>query len=140
PDATVTVGRLVIPLRGDASEEDVAAAETEAAAVGRQLRTCADVEARKQEYGPGSGPQGPVPVSTLADAERAAIANLVAGQVSPPVRVAQGMAVILVCERSASPDPTGIDQVRNRIIAERMTSYATGYLQELRRDAVIEYR
>lgn len=140
PDTTVTVGRLVVPVREDASETDLAAAQVEAEQVGRQLRSCADVESRAAGFGPGSGVQGPVPLRSLPDAEREAIGDLPAGRVTPPVRVRGGLAVLLVCARSGAPDPSGIEQIRNRIVNERMASYAAGYLQELRRDAVIEYR
>jgi peptidyl-prolyl cis-trans isomerase SurA len=139
-DVAVTVGRLVVALDPKASETDVAAAQVEAERVGKELKTCADVEARKQIFGTGSGTQGPVPLRSLPDAERQAIATLVPGEVSPPVRSKTGMEVILVCARTGKTDVSAIEQVRNRLVNERMVSYATGYLQELRRDAVIEYR
>lgn len=141
PDAArVTVGRLIIPLRSNASETDIAAAQVEAEQIGRQIASCADVEARKASYDPASGIEGPVPLGALTDAERDAIAPLAAGQVGPPVRLREGMAVIVLCARSGGTDPTSIEQVRSRLIAERMQSFAQGYLQELRRDALIEYR
>ncbi|MEM8742662.1 MAG: peptidylprolyl isomerase, partial [Pseudomonadota bacterium] len=62
------------------------------------------------------------------------------GQVTPPVRVATGMAVIVLCARTGGTDTSSIEQIRGRLISERMTSFAQGYLQELRRDAVVEYR
>lgn len=138
--ALVTLGRLIVPLRPNAGETDIAAATVEAEQLGLQLASCADVEARKAGYARGSGVEGPVPLDQLPDAEREAVAALQPGQVSPPVRLRNGIAVIVMCARSGGTDPTSIEQVRNRLINERMVSFAQGYLQELRRDAVIEYR
>lgn len=139
-DVRVTVGRLIIPLRAEPSETDIAAAAAEAEQLGRQLSSCSDVQSRQRSYEAASGIQGPVPLSALPDAERAALAPLTVGQVTPPVRVATGMAVIVLCARTGGTDTSSIEQIRGRLISERMTSFAQGYLQELRRDAVVEYR
>jgi peptidyl-prolyl cis-trans isomerase SurA len=136
----VTLARLVIPLAADASETDVAAAQVEAERVAAALRSCADVDARKKDYGPGSGTAAPAPLRSLPDAEREAVTSLAPGKASPPVRTRDGMAVLVVCARTGPATPGSLEQIRNRIVNERMVSYATGYLQELRRDAVIEYR
>jgi peptidyl-prolyl cis-trans isomerase SurA len=142
-EVTVTYGRLIVPLRADASETDIAAAQVEAEQAGRALRSCADVAARARDYGRGSGVAGPVPLASLPEEERAVLATLPAGRASAPVRSGTGIAVLFLCERAgtaAAADPGSIEAVRSRLIAERMVSYATGYLQELRRDAVVEYR
>ncbi|MEM9047864.1 MAG: peptidylprolyl isomerase [Pseudomonadota bacterium] len=136
----VTIGRLIIPLRQDPSETDIAAAAVEAEQLGNQISSCADVEARRNSYEAASGIEGPMALSDLPDAQRTAIAPLAVGQVSPPVRVPTGIAVIVVCAKIGDTDVTSIEQIRGRMISERMTSFAQGYLQELRRDAVIEYR
>lgn len=46
----------------------------------------------------------------------------------------------MLCARTGGTDTSSIEQIRGRLISERMTSFAQGYLQELRRDAVVEYR
>ncbi|RMF35779.1 MAG: hypothetical protein D6754_12605, partial [Alphaproteobacteria bacterium] len=139
-DVEVTVGRLIVPLKADASETDIAAARVEADKLTASLKSCSEVEAKRGEYGKGSGIEGPVKLTALPEAERNAIARLNAGQVSAPVRTSSGMSVLVVCARSGGVDPEAIKRIRDRLFQERMISFAQGFLQELRRDAVIEYR
>ncbi|QDL92503.1 hypothetical protein FDP22_12365 [Paroceanicella profunda] len=142
----VTVARLIVPVREGAPEPDVAEARTEAQQVSRDISSCSDIEARKASYGPRSGLEGPVSLASLEPAEREAIANLQAGAMANAVRLRDGVAIVMVCARTedaaSGTDATNdeLQRARSRLISQRMESYAAGYLQELRRDAVIEYR
>ncbi|WP_198670702.1 peptidylprolyl isomerase [Oceanicella sp. SM1341] len=146
PAAQVTVARLVIPLRNGATEADETAARAEAQQVVRDISSCSDIDARKASYGPGSGLEGPVALSSLPQGEREALANVQAGDMARVARVPAGMSIVMVCARTedaaSASDATSdeLQQARSRLVNQRMESYAAGYLQELRRDAVIEYR
>lgn len=137
---TVTLGRVIIPLGVNASETDVIAAQAEAERLRSSVRACAQIEERKAEFGTGTGVMGPVTIDKLQSNEQAAVRRLSIGQSSSPVRVTEGMAVLILCDRSGVQDLAVLEQVRTQVINERMASYANGYLTELRRDAVIEYR
>ncbi len=144
---SVTIGRLVIPLSRTASETAVADAEAEATRTRAALDSCTAVDARAESFGPGSGIVGPVSLDSLPEAERDLVARLEDGEAGGPVRTTDGLVLIVLCARSSEPaattaetSPDALEALRARLVNERMVGYAEGYLQELRRDAVIEYR
>lgn len=75
------------------------------------------------------------------------LAALQPGQVSPPVRVPAGWSIVKMLDRRTGAAPAGSDasadqreQVRARMIDQRLGRMAEGLLQELRGDALIEVR
>ncbi|MEO1612128.1 MAG: hypothetical protein AAFU55_07220 [Pseudomonadota bacterium] len=79
-------------------------------------------------------------VRTLPTPIRGAIEILQAGQASRPVAFEGKTSVFVVCDRTGGVDPETRNQLREQIMARRMARLAEGFLQDLRREAVIERR
>ena len=92
------------------------------------------------------GSEAPQDLGTLAMADlspqiRKAVAGLEVGSTSEPVRVPNGLVILVVCDRqvptvSLPNDQTVMGQLRNR----RLDLMARRYLRDLRRAAVIDVR
>ena len=65
---------------------------------------------------------------------------LQAGQASRPVVTDGRTDVFVVCDREGGVDAEVRNQLREQIRVRRLSRLAEGYLQDLRRDAVIERR
>lgn len=63
------------------------------------------------------------------------------GQVTPPEQTAQGIEVFALCAKRASvADSPGRREAREEIFNERFKAQADRYLQQIRRNAMIEFR
>lgn len=94
-----------------------------------------------------AGTVGWVDAEDLPPGIVAALAALEPGQVAPPQAVQGGVALLKVLEvdrattGGADPqDPALRESVRRSLMAQRMELLAQGYIQELRREAMIELR
>ncbi|QPH53908.1 peptidylprolyl isomerase [Pontivivens ytuae] len=132
---TISYVRATFPIDGGE-----AAARTAATEARRRLDGCADMTARADEFGPGSGRFGPEPLSSVNPALFSVLATAQLGQISQPVRIGDSISLIALCSRDVSLDADQRQQVQNQIFADRVSAFADGYLQELRRDAVIDVR
>ena len=144
------IREIGMPLVGDGRGE----AETRALAerLSRELSAGGDFAAAARRYSrtPSAergGEVGWVGSNQMPGELYEVVRNLGPGGVSPPVPVSGGITIIKVDEvRSGAPgtlditDPELRDEIRNRIANQRATRLAEGYLQELRRDALIEVR
>ncbi|MEM7523633.1 MAG: peptidylprolyl isomerase [Pseudomonadota bacterium] len=80
-------------------------------------------------------------VNALPGPVRGAVQLLQAGQASAPLRTDEGrVEVFVVCDRSGGVDAEMRSRLRDQIRGRRLARFAEGYIQELRRDAVIERR
>lgn len=75
------------------------------------------------------------------------LAALEIGEVARPMPVGEGLTIVQLMDRRAAGggdldagDPDLREQVRRSIMSDRLQRLAEGYLQELRRDALIEIR
>lgn len=90
----------------------------------------------------------PMPLAAMPPPLREAVRNLRPGQVSPPIAITGGIAILKVAEirrelPQPNPDETEFDRreaMRRELFAERITAFGEGYLQELRSDALIANR
>lgn len=79
-------------------------------------------------------------VSALPAPVRDAVQLLQSGQASRPVSMDDSVDIFIVCERSGGVDEETRAQLRDQIRTRRLTRFAEGFLQDLRREAVIERR
>jgi peptidyl-prolyl cis-trans isomerase SurA len=116
----------------------------------RELNRGGSFEAAVQRYSrSGSAADGgrlpPVNARNLPPALRTEVLLLRPGQVSEPIPIAGGLALIKLLDiRQERPDEaSGLTeeeqraQLREQLFAQRISSFGQGYLQELRRDALI---
>lgn len=94
---------------------------------------------------PNGGLMEPMPLTQMPPALRSQILLLSPGQITRPMPIAGGIAILkLVSIRNAPPDkaPDPKDQavrdaLRQQLFADRINSFGQGYLQELLNDALI---
>lgn len=129
-------------------------AETQALAddLYRRLAAGADFAAAAGEYSRSptarsGGRLEPIPATRLPPTFRTEVLLLRPGQVTRPVPISGGLAIIkLVSIAQVRPepidagDPAVRDELRERLFGERITAFGQGYLQELLGDALIVER
>ncbi len=79
-------------------------------------------------------------VSALPGPVRGAVQFLQAGQASRPVQTGDTTEIFVVCDRTGGVDDEARNQLREQIRAARLGRFAEGFLQDLRREALIERR
>ena len=79
---------------------------------------------------PGQAPGAP---------QRAVLDATAIGHLTPPEQTQQGIEMIAVCARDKTGgDTVGMAQTREAMVAERYNAQAKRYLEQLRREAIIE--
>jgi peptidyl-prolyl cis-trans isomerase SurA len=79
--------------------------------------------------------------SQISDELLKALAPLSVGGITEPQRVKEGIQLVAVCAKKEVPGRTkATEEARTEINSERARMLARRYLQDLRSDAVIEYR
>ena len=133
---------MVLPLSPQAPSAVVAEQLTKAAELRSNPGTCADFSGRGRQLGAVSaGDLGRVELDKLPPPVRQVVAPLPAGQVGEPLRTADGVILLMVCDReeqALSPDVRA--QVERRIFEQRMSAAARQQLRDLRRTALLDIR
>ena len=140
--ATVTLKHVFLPVRATQSKTGRASQFAIAQAIGSSVQNCTDMDTlAKEVQSPAGSDLGTFRIGELAPAMRQAVSNLKVGEASKPVDLPAGISVIMVCDRVDAPSniPTRED-VRPRLLAQKLDSLARRYLRDLRRDAFIESR
>lgn len=150
PVEMITLAEIALPYAERGPEEtDAFAAE-----LYRELARGASFEAAARDYSrsdtAGSGGLLPaMPAARLPVAFRSQVLLLSPGQVTRPMPIAGGVAIIKVVSiRQERPDPETTDPndpevreaLRQQLFGERIASFGQGYLQELLGDALIVER
>lgn len=132
-DATMTLTRISVPVSGDEGE-----AMDRAEQIRRDSQGCGSIPDIT-----GVATRNSIDnklVSALPGPVQGAVRLLQAGQASEPVRNADSVEIFIVCDRSGGVDDEARNQLREQIRNDRLSRLADSYLQELRREAVIERR
>lgn len=120
----------------------VAAALARAQKIIDEAVTCPDMERIAKTLGKSARSDGgEVMLDAVPTLIRDVVADLPAGNMSPPILMPDGVAVVLVCarnERDSKLPPRDI--VEARLNQEALSLRARRYLRDLRRDAVVELR
>jgi peptidyl-prolyl cis-trans isomerase SurA len=75
----------------------------------------------------------------IGAAQRLVLDTTVVGHLTPPEATQEGVEMFAVCAKeTAAGDSVGKAQVREAVVAERYNAQAKRYLQQLRREAIIE--
>lgn len=140
-DAQVTMSRIVLPVPKDAPPKGELMAR--AAQMTQGARSCPELEAMGRRVGaPVAGSLGSKRVGEIDGILRRVAAALPVNRPSEPMDTAEGIQVVMVCERTESlkfVEPTR-EQIRRTIEDERMDMLARRYLRNLRRQAFIDIR
>ncbi len=136
----VTLKQAAVPLPANATAAAIQAAETKLTALKAKLNGCVNIEQQAQAAGVDADDLGESDASTLSPAFRDAVLTLKTGQVSNPVRSAQGLHLLAVCDTHASGAtiPTK-DEIQRRMEVEQITMLQRVQLRDLRNAATITY-
>jgi len=139
---TVELRQIMLALPPKAGEGDVAAQQDLAGAIANSVSGCDDM-ARAAREAKSAGPTelGKLRLSDLAANVRAAVESLPVGTPSKPVRTSAGIAVFMVCGRTApDADLPSRKQIAARLRQHRLEILARRYMRDLRSAAIVDLR
>lgn len=140
-DMVFRLKQAAVPLTANASPADVAAANAALSSFRSRVNSCEAFDDLD-----GKAPAG-VQVTDLGDAQLStlltnyadALRPLKNNQITEPLRNAQNMNVLYVCDRQLAGDNAlSRDQVENNLVNQRLSMLGRRYLRELRSTATIE--
>lgn len=141
-DIKIRLQQVFMPIGEGSAEGDIAARIDRAKSARDSVSRCEDAAALAQRLD-SEAPQdlGTLNVADLSPQIRKAVIGLKVGSASEPIRVPNGLVMLVVCDRQAPtvslPDTQTVsDQLRGR----RLDLMARRYLRDLRRAAVIDVR
>ena len=138
-DVTLSLKQILFAAPQGASDQTLQEAITEAAATRADIANCGEADQVIDAVGaPGSGDLGDLNLSDLPPALRRSVANLPIGQPSEPIRLAEGVALLVVCDRSDGS--VNRDRIFEAIAGDRINLDARRYLRDLRRAANVDLR
>lgn len=137
---TVDMKQALLQLDDGASSGQVADATDTARQLRERIASCADVEGAGASVDAVTGSLTGVDVAKLPAGIQSIAINQPIGQASQPVRVADGIAVYVVCARNISTAGPSDDDLREDLLRERLDLMARGFLRDLRRTSFVDIR
>ena len=113
-----------------------------AESIPESIGKCADVPTVAGRLGSTRPPQlGNFALTDLSPAIRRAVEPLTPGQVSAPIKLGDGILVLILCGRTQpSTQIPDAPQVRNLLLRRRMALMSRRYLRDIRLAAVVDLR
>lgn len=141
----VTLQQLHLPIAPGADEGTVAQIMSRAQQLAAGAADCSGLDQiAKAEGGPLSGNLGTFDVNTLNPQMKQLIANVPAGQSSQPMRTTNGVIVMMVCsrvsEQAEDPVQKAREEIRIRLLNEKLNRLASQHEQKLRLQSFIDVR
>lgn len=135
------VRQVVVELRPGAPRATVEKAVARATEARKRMTSCDAIPELKNEYSRLSGPVGVMPAAQMPGPVRAAVTKLNVGGVTEPLRSQDGLHLIMLCGKTTEgASAARRSEVFERLQAEKIRGYSENYLDDLRRDAIIESR
>ena len=147
-DPSVSLQQLFLPLTSTANETEVASQTALATTMGQLAADCSDMKRLGAELGTTmSGGLGKVKTSQLPLEIRAVVERLPVQKSSQPIRVENGVMVLMVCDREPTrepqektSEPAERERVKGKLLKDRIDVAVRQYLRDLRRAAFVEIR
>jgi len=141
-DAVITLARLALPLARTATEAEKQRAFAQAQKASETVKSCGELLKLGQEIAPQfSGEMRNIRMGTLPREIQNVVSPLKIAEASKPLILADGIGVLMVCERNDAPSPIpSRDQIRENILRQRLDTLARRYLSDLRRTANVDLR
>jgi peptidyl-prolyl cis-trans isomerase SurA len=143
PEETkVAIRQMLIPLERSAAAAEVESHEQLAQAVRDSVSGCDDLERVAKEMGvpPPTQPQQ-LRLGELAPRIREAVTPLKVGEASAPIKIDQGLLMLMLCSREEPPSNLpSRDDIAEGLLRQRLDLAARRYLRDLRRAAFVDVR
>lgn len=141
-DTIVDLQQILLPLRNGMPNDDIKTQMNLAQILSDTVSDCGDHRrAASEAKSMGSAKLGKVRLGNLSKIVRVAVEKLPVGKASPPVRLKNGVAIFMVCNRK---EPGGglpsRKQIADRMRQERVGVLARRYLRDLRAAAIVDLR
>jgi len=138
----VHLNQIVVPVPSTAPANRVQAVVAQMRNDFSGVNGCDAFREKVKELGVTANPDlGEVPLSRLPDAMRQVVSALPDGQVSSPLRVSDGVAVMMVCSRQdTGGDGVDRDQIRGNLAEQKIDMMQRRLLRDLRSNAYIDIR
>ncbi|MCW5700120.1 MAG: peptidylprolyl isomerase [Rhodospirillales bacterium] len=138
----MTLSQLIVALPPNPTPQDVDDSLARARNMAANAATCGDLDALAGEDDVvTAGSVGSVTLAQMEEPLRGAVRSLTVGQKSAPIRTAEGVTVLMVCDRrDDSVDADLHESIRKTLLNERLTAAARRILRDLQREAFIDVR
>ena len=140
-EVEVAVRQLLLPFAAGAAETEIESQIALAVQVGETAESCADFAELADQLG---APQPAEPirlqVGNLSEQLRDVVAALPVGDVSAPLRMPNGIQLVMLCERDDTATEATRERIGDALRRERLDMLANRYLRDLRRAAFIDRR
>jgi peptidyl-prolyl cis-trans isomerase SurA len=138
----VRLNQIVVPVPSTAPANRVDTVVGQMRNDFKDISGCEAFRTKVKELGVTANPDlGDVLLSRLPQGMRQVVSGLPDGQVSPPMRVPDGVAVMMVCSRAdAGGDGIDRDQIRAGLAEQRIDMMQRRLLRDLRGNAYIDIR
>lgn len=143
-ETKIALRRILLPLPAKAPPAEIETQKQRAEQAAKSMQSCDDVPRVAAEYHiEGSTDLGTLRLADLAPNIQSVVSDLAVGKPSPPVVLANGVAVMMVCERSDPGATTALpdrEEVGRRLLAAKLDGESRKYLRDLRQTAYIDIR
>lgn len=145
PKVEVSLQQLHLPVPPNATPAVIQDTTNRAAQLSQGISTCEQFESISRTSGsPASGPLGTFEISKLSPQLQGLVGPLQENQLSQPMRIGDAVVVLMVCSRETAQGDDPIEQaredIRRRLLNERLGRLAKQHEDKLRREAFIEIR
>lgn len=138
----VRLNQIVVPVPSSAPRNRVETVVAQMRSDFTDISGCEAFRAKVRELGVTANPDlGDVALTRLPEGIRQVVSGLADGQVSLPLRVPEGVAVMMVCSRrDVAGDGVDRDQIRAGLADQRIDMLQRRLLRDLRGNAYIDIR
>jgi len=138
----IDLRQILLPLPREANRQDVTAQRDLAGLISDTVSGCDDMARAAAEAGSSAPTRiGKYKLSDLAAEVRVAVESLPVGKPSKPVQMPSGIALFMVCEKTApKADLPSRAQIAERLRRERLEILSRRYMRDLRSAAVVDLR
>jgi len=142
-DAMVKLSQFHVPAPKGSGAAALQNLNNQLVAATRNMKSCAELEAAGAQSGSlMSGSLGEMKLTSLPDTMQQVLGDLKVGQPSAPIPTGGGLAVLMICERTdETMDMEKVrDDIRNKLVQNRLSVASQRKLRDLRRDAFVDTR
>jgi peptidyl-prolyl cis-trans isomerase SurA len=137
--------QVVFALPPQANDAIKRAAITEAASIRGSAKTCPDMLRIGKEKAPQLTSEGKVGSANMTPQMRDLLNKMSVGQVSEPIMQRNGVGVIMLCGKDASPAAgtsplPSREEIFDSLLREKLDTVSRRYLRDLRRAAYVDVR